>query len=31
VLAAITPETITGRVFSARGSTGPRMINPDEE
>jgi regulator of extracellular matrix RemA (YlzA/DUF370 family) len=32
VLAAITPETITGRVMSNRGgSGGPRMINNEDE
>lgn len=30
VLAAITPETITGRVFSARGSS-PRVVNNEDE
>lgn len=32
VLAAITPETITGRVINNRGSGGgPRMINNEDE
>ena len=31
VLAAITPETITGRVFSARNGGGPKVMNNEEE
>jgi regulator of extracellular matrix RemA (YlzA/DUF370 family) len=31
MLAAITPETIMGRVMSTRGGTGPRIVSGEEE